>query len=199
MKLYLIRHGESEANRDYIHAGWAPVHLTEKGIADAKRAGKLIEGIRFNKVFASDLVRVKETCFYATGIKDPELRPELREMSVGSLAGKSPNDLLKTLGDAYRAHLTERNYRSYGGENMDDLLERVSSFLKELEKEPYSRMERILAFGSEGSIDMALSYVMGNNDTKMVARTICDNGSVSVLELKDSRWRLDKWNYTGSI
>lgn len=199
MKLYFVRHGESEANRDYVHAGWAPVHLTEKGISDARKAGALIKNIKFEHVFSSDLVRVRETCFYATGIDLPELRPELREMGVGSLSGKCPNDLMKELGDEYRMHFENRDYRSYGGENMDDIFSRVSAFMRMLEHEPYAGMERILAFGSEGSIDMALAYVMGKSDTMMVRRAICDNGSICVFEFKDSKWRLDKWNYTGVI
>ncbi|MDY5931654.1 MAG: histidine phosphatase family protein [Candidatus Ornithospirochaeta sp.] len=199
MYLYLVRHGESEANRDDKHAGWAPVHLTEKGISDARRAGRLIEGIAFDKVFSSDLVRVRETCFYATGMKDPELRSELREMSVGELAGKHPADLAIELGESYRANRRIRNYRPYGGEDMNDLYSRVSSFMRMLETKPYCDMERILAFGSEGSIDMALAYVLGDGDTAMVGKVVCSNGSVSVLEESDGRWRVRNWNYTGSI
>ena len=187
MYLYLVRHGESEANRDDKHAGWAPVHLTEKGISDARRAGRLIEGIAFDKVFSSDLV------------KDPELRSELREMSVGELAGKHPADLAIELGESYRANRRIRNYRPYGGEDMNDLYSRVSSFMRMLETKPYCDMERILAFGSEGSIDMALAYVLGDGDTAMVGKVVCSNGSVSVLEESDGRWRVRNWNYTGSI
>lgn len=197
MKLYLVRHGESEANRDFLHAGWAPVHLTEKGIEDAKRAGNLIEGIKFDKVFSSDLVRVRETCFHASGISDPCLRPELRELNVGSLAGKSPKALFAEFGEAYGKLNRIRDYRKYGGESMDDLLCRVTGFMKELEAGPYPEMENILAFSSEGPIDMALSYALGINDSGLFRKLSCDNGSLSILELNKGRgWGLRVWNYT---
>ena len=37
MKVYVIRHGESENNRAKKWTGWADVHITEKGVEDAKK------------------------------------------------------------------------------------------------------------------------------------------------------------------
>jgi alpha-ribazole phosphatase len=198
MKLYLIRHGESEANQKHLHAGWAPVHLTEKGIEDAKKAGKLISDIKFDKVFSSDLVRVVETCFYATGITDQEQRPELRELNVGSLAGKSPEKLMKEVGLEYIKRNHSRDYRFYGGENMEDLFSRVESFMKELEANPYSSMNNILVFASEGAIDMALASVLEIGAQGFNNMT-CDNGSVSVFEYVNGLWKINKWNYTKNL
>jgi bisphosphoglycerate-dependent phosphoglycerate mutase len=48
MKLYIIRHGESEANVGGYAAGWAPVSLTEKGFSDAKN-------IRRCRIYPKDL------------------------------------------------------------------------------------------------------------------------------------------------
>lgn len=43
MKLILVRHGESEANFQNYWTGWLDVDLTEKGIEQAKKAGKKIK------------------------------------------------------------------------------------------------------------------------------------------------------------
>ena len=42
MKLYVIRHGESETNLKNVYSGWMDVALTEKGFEDAKGAQKLL-------------------------------------------------------------------------------------------------------------------------------------------------------------
>ena len=42
MKLYVVRHGESESNRDRCFSGWSQVRLTEQGRRDAQRAGELL-------------------------------------------------------------------------------------------------------------------------------------------------------------
>ena len=50
MKLYLIRHGQSETNLKMIHGGQLDVSLTQQGEKDAKSAGRLLEGISFSQV-----------------------------------------------------------------------------------------------------------------------------------------------------
>ena len=48
MFVYCIRHGESETNRDGKWTGWNNPLLTEKGEADAKKAGEIIKNVKFN-------------------------------------------------------------------------------------------------------------------------------------------------------
>ena len=198
MRLYFVGHGESEANKAKMHAGWAPVHLTDKGIEDAKRAGRLLNGIKFDAVYCSDLVRVRETCLHAIGEENPILRTELREMNVGSLAGKYPSVLSVELGEKYKKDYDDRDFHDYGGENLDDIYERVASFMADMEKEENAKRDRILAFASEGAIDMALMYVIGRTDG-LVWNVRCSNGSVSVFSYESGKWRLETWNYIGNI
>ena len=47
MKLYIVRHGESEANKARNFCGWGQVSLTEKGINDAKKVRPFLEKIKF--------------------------------------------------------------------------------------------------------------------------------------------------------
>lgn len=61
--LVLLRHGQSEANRDNVYTGWSDVPLTQQGRAEAKRAGQLIEQtqIQFTDVHTSLLKRAITT------------------------------------------------------------------------------------------------------------------------------------------
>ncbi len=52
MLLYLIRHGESEANADGTHSGWSPVNLTEAGRAQAASARSLLDGVSFDRILS---------------------------------------------------------------------------------------------------------------------------------------------------
>ena len=54
MIVYVLRHGQSEANRDGVCAGWADSPLTELGIQHAKNAGKMLRGIKFDKIFLAN-------------------------------------------------------------------------------------------------------------------------------------------------
>ena len=53
--ILMIRHGETEANRDNILQGQCDYPLTEKGLEQAKSVGKVLETKRFSKVYSSDL------------------------------------------------------------------------------------------------------------------------------------------------
>ncbi len=63
MYLVLLRHGESEWNRENRFTGWADVELSEKGIEEAKRAGRLLRagGFAFDIAFSSVLRRANRT------------------------------------------------------------------------------------------------------------------------------------------
>lgn len=63
MRVYVIRHGESETNLNKKWTGWLDVHLTDKGKDDAKKAGDFLKNIAFEKIYASDLSRAVETAF----------------------------------------------------------------------------------------------------------------------------------------
>lgn len=61
--LVLVRHGESEWNRLNLFTGWRNPDLTEKGVAEATRAGKLLKqhGVVFDLAFTSELLRAQRT------------------------------------------------------------------------------------------------------------------------------------------
>ena len=58
-KIVLLRHGESAWNKENRFTGWTDVDLTEKGVAEAVRAGELLaeKGFRFKKVYTSYLIK----------------------------------------------------------------------------------------------------------------------------------------------
>ena len=58
-KIVLLRHGESAWNKENRFTGWTDVDLTEKGIAEANKAGELLKenGFNFDKAYTSYLKR----------------------------------------------------------------------------------------------------------------------------------------------
>ncbi|MAG16374.1 2,3-diphosphoglycerate-dependent phosphoglycerate mutase [Candidatus Woesearchaeota archaeon] len=63
IKLVLLRHGESIWNKENRFTGWTDVGLTKKGIAEAKKAGKILEkkGYTFDVAFTSVLKKATRT------------------------------------------------------------------------------------------------------------------------------------------
>jgi 2,3-bisphosphoglycerate-dependent phosphoglycerate mutase len=60
-KLYLLRHGESFANKANLFSGWLDVGLTNKGVREAQKAGKLLSDVKFDEVYSSNLSRAYMT------------------------------------------------------------------------------------------------------------------------------------------
>ena len=61
--LVLVRHGQSEWNLKNLFTGWRDVDLTDKGVAEAREAGRKLkaQGLKFDVAFTSALKRAQRT------------------------------------------------------------------------------------------------------------------------------------------
>ena len=96
-KLVIIRHGESEWNQKNLFTGWVDVELSDKGKAEAKRAGQLMKeaGLDFDVCYTSYLKRAINTQQIALKEMEREWLPvikswRLNERHYGALSGKRP-------------------------------------------------------------------------------------------------------------
>ena len=93
-KIVLMRHGQSEWNRDNRFTGWADVDLTEKGVAEAREAGRLLNeaGFTFDITYTSVLKRAIRTLWCTLDEMDLMWLPtvhswRLNERHYGALQG----------------------------------------------------------------------------------------------------------------
>ncbi len=105
-KVVLLRHGESEWNRENRFTGWTDVDLSEKGLGEAKAAGKLLkaEGYTFDIGFTSVLKRAIRTQAIALDEMDllwiPIIRDwRLNERHYGGLQGLNKAETAAKYGE----------------------------------------------------------------------------------------------------
>jgi 2,3-bisphosphoglycerate-dependent phosphoglycerate mutase len=105
-KLVLIRHGESEWNKENRFTGWKDVDLSEKGIKEAHMAGKLLkqEGFTFDHAFTSVLKRAIRTLWIILDEMDLMWIPEtkswlLNERHYGALQGLNKAEMAAQYGE----------------------------------------------------------------------------------------------------
>ena len=189
MKLYLVRHGQSVTNLERRFTGWAQVPLTEQGAADARRAGKKLRGLYFDRIYSSDLIRAVQTAREALPGCEPVQLPELREINLGSLNERPFDECMAEYGERLQKDRMAHDFSAYGGENEEMLRGRVRAFLGRLESDP---CDQAAAFSHAGFIQCVLNVVLGVEVDR--SRIRCANGSVSVFEYRDGRWMLDSWN-----
>ncbi|WP_279009257.1 2,3-diphosphoglycerate-dependent phosphoglycerate mutase [Synergistes jonesii] len=115
-KIVLIRHGESEWNKENRFTGWQDVPLSEKGLAEAKAAGALLkkEGYVFDKAFTSVLRRAIKTLWAVLEETDLMWIPvekswRLNERHYGALQGLNKADTAAKYGDA-QVKIWRRSY-----------------------------------------------------------------------------------------
>ena len=105
-KLVLCRHGQSEWNLKNLFTGWKDVDLTEKGIEEARQAGRDLKelGIRFDVAYTSVLKRAIRTLWLTLDEMDqmwlPVIRAwQLNERSYGALQGLNKAETAAKHGD----------------------------------------------------------------------------------------------------
>lgn len=131
--LVLVRHGQSEWNLKNLFTGWRDVDLTEKGVAEAKEAGRKLkaQGIAFDIAFTSALKRAQRTLDLMLTEMDqsgiPIVRDQaLNERDYGDLTGLNKDDARKKWGEE-QVHIWRRSYdiAPPGGESLRDTLART--------------------------------------------------------------------------
>ena len=106
IKLVLLRHGESVWNKSNTFTGWTNVELSEKGIEEAKEAGRILkrEGYTFDIAFTSVLKRAIETLNLALDEMDMKHIPvneswRLNERHYGTLQGLNKAETREKYGE----------------------------------------------------------------------------------------------------
>jgi len=115
-KLVLLRHGESEWNRENRFTGWADVDLTDTGRAEAARAAELLagEGFDFDCAYTSVLKRAIRTLWITLDGMDRMWLPVVRhwrlnERHYGALQGLNKAETAAKYGDE-QVHVWRRSY-----------------------------------------------------------------------------------------
>lgn len=136
MRLYLVRHGETESNRLGLALGRDDVPLNERGRWQAERLGRALASEPLAAVYASPLVRALDT---ARAVAEPhgltvEIDERLVEMEIGEVDGLSFDEVRKRYPDLLAAWAGEQGPTRAmpGGERLLDVQERAWQAVSEL-------------------------------------------------------------------
>ena len=142
MNVYFIRHGETDYNKQGLIQGRTDIPLNEKGILQAEAAAAYFKNkvIKFDRVYASPLIRAKKTASVVSGWDMADIRTDERvqELAFGTAEGMDFHTLPENIMNLFTkpaAYIPPE-----GAEPLDELKDRCRSFLDELaemvEKEP---------------------------------------------------------------
>ena len=156
-RLVLIRHGESEGNRDRRFTLSPEVPLTELGRQQARAAARRIAK-RFTpeRIISSPYLRARQTSdIIASELELPiEVVHNLHERDLGILKGQS-YDLLRDMAGQDSGYDPKRGWlwRPEGGESYEDVRQRVSAAIEEI-RERFPDQELVVV--SHGGVMLSL-------------------------------------------
>ncbi len=147
LRVYLVRHGETEWSRSGQHTGRSDIPLTPRGEAEARTLATPFSALRFSRVFTSPRLRAQRTCALAGLSAAAEIEPGAAEWDYGDYEGQRSVEIRKVRSDwnIYRDGCP-------GGESPGQISDRADSLIARLRT-----LEGNLALFSHGHFGRVLA------------------------------------------
>lgn len=191
--LVLVRHGQSEWNRLNLFTGWRDPDLTEKGVIEARWAGRVLRdhGLKFDYAFTSRLRRAQNTLDIILDVMGqsgvPIERDEaLNERDYGQLSGLNKDEAKQRFGEEQVA----RWRRSYdipppGGESLKDTAARVLPYYEAHIWPIVASGKSVIVAAHGNSLRALIMRLEGLTGEEIIARELA-TGAPIVYRLDDA-------------
>ena len=191
MKIYLMRHGETDYNKKGLIQGSLDIPLNEYGIrlAQLTRDGFRNEGLKFDKAYCSPLIRARQTADILLEGQDTPISYDDRicEMNFGEGEGILLKDIsIKPEYENidYLFHDPEKYVATEVGESYEALFQRVKDFLEQ-EIYPKENSYKNVLVCCHGGIIRAFLAFLKKLELSQFWNNHQPNCSVNIIEIKD--------------
>ncbi len=194
MELYIVRHGETEWNKEKLLQGSTDVPLSDAGRHLARLSGEALANTPFDVIFSSPLVRAYETACLFRGAQDVEIIKDdrLRELCFGDYEGQNMSMLLKDPNDTFRYFFKQPHlYRAPdNGESLEHLCGRAADFMETVILPLQNTCCRVMVV-AHGAMNKALmTYVKKHDLSLFWSGGLQKNCNVIILELKHDQFKI---------
>lgn len=193
MRLYIVRHGETDWNRIHRVQGRTDIPLNDYGRHLARETAEGMKDIRIDLGYTSPLLRAKETAQIILGDRDVPLYEDSRieELSFGSYEGMSAAGGEKDAqSEAFNRFFTDTaNYiPPRDAETVPQLYERTGDFLAEICAREDLRDKSVLVSTHGAAMTALLNRIRGNLSVSEFWRDeVPPNCSVTEVEIRDAK------------
>ncbi len=182
--LYLMRHGETDWNRERRWQAQLDVPLNATGRRQAEELGDLLAGVPLVAIYTSDLGRARETATILAGrLAQPvpvHPEPRLRELHAGLLAGRTLDEMRVLHPDWWKSDQEDPiTTRPPGGETFLELTERVVAAADDIAARHPGRPVGVVSHG--GPLKAVLRHILGFPGDRLDALFV-DNCALTVVE-----------------
>jgi probable phosphoglycerate mutase len=195
--LLVIRHGETEWNRDLRFQGHGDSPLTETGRLQAQALARRLTGAPIDRLISSDLGRARETAGYlaATTGLDVHTDARLRERHYGPFEGLTLAEIKARHAEAYaRFQTDDPDYMLPGGESHRQHYRRNVEFLEAYVKNQPGTTAALVAHG--GVLDSVFRF-LANMPLDQPRCYLVPNTGLTVVKFGlyygTIRWVMETW------
>lgn len=188
----MIRHGETDWNKERRLQGQTDISLNEFGRNLAIETAPALKNVQFDVVYTSPLKRARETVDLVLGERDIPIIEDLRirEMGFGSYEGmicKGENFNIPDPDFHYFYDAPEKYQPSGDGESFQDVLDRLKEFLDEILSKKELEDKTILISTHGASLCGILQLMKGKSIEEFWGKGVHKNCAVSCVEVEDGK------------
>ena len=186
VRLLLVRHGETEWNRQTRFQGQIDVPLNDNGRQQAQKAGEFLQQVAIDFAVSSSMVRPKETAEIILGQHPSvklELQDGLREISHGLWEGKLETEIEQEFpGELQRWRLVPAEVQMPEGENLQQVWERsVAAWQSIVQAASENQLKIVLVVAHDATNKTLLCHILGLS-LENFWNFRQGNGAVSVID-----------------
>lgn len=189
----IVRHGETEWNKNMRLQGFTDSPLTKKGIKQAELLGKELRCRQYDVLIVSDLYRAEHTARILNQHFNLEIIKNigLRERSFGIMEGLTREEIEQKYAETYHAYMKRKStYEIPKGESLVRFYNRVITALEDIINQYKNRKILIVSHG--GVLDCVIRHIFHLKLDDSRNFTIY-NTSVNSFIIKNNKWILEEW------
>lgn len=195
MKIYLVRHGETEWNKEYRLQGQADTRLNDYGRELAVITAEALSRIPFEVIYHSPLNRAEETAHILKKDRKIDIIADerLKEMSFGISEGchihaikNNPEDPMYNFLKYPDKYIPPKN-----GESFEEVYARSEAFMKEMILQMEGKYENVLIV-AHGAINRTILNTIAEIPVSDFWNIRLKNCAVSVIDLTDGKLTIEQ-------
>ncbi len=184
IRLYLVRHGETEWNRAMRFQGWTDIELSKEGKKQAQVVGKRFETIKIDEIYSSPLKRAVATAEPISKAANVPIftHDGFKEINFGEWEGLTAKEISEKWGSEFDEFMKKPEELTFPGEiSFEHVKERLKEGLNVVLKGKDDKNIVIVSHG--GIIRLIIKHLIGFK-CEWYNKTWIDNTSISVVEIR---------------
>ena len=206
MRIYFIRHSETDCNKNHLFYGSLDVPVNETGATQADRLAALLEDVRFDRIYASDMLRVHQTLDIvlkrnkAAQQEYPPVivLPEIREIDFGLWEGKTYDEISKAYPDDVAKWCNDwENSTPTGGESFRHFISvRIKKAFFDIISDAlaHGMTEKTVLIASHNGVMQSMFAAIMNLELKGVWHFQFEQDAYSVVDFECDNYTVRKIN-----